>query len=163
MFDADQYCAAHHEPPAFQWKGRRFVGRILSAEEWVRLHSQQADVLRANERRAAVEADRDLAATKNVRGETVDRVVRRAFRVANRFTRSCITSWFPAPWYLRPIAWLLPGLFHPAWRAFQQMPGAVQVEAVMDFSESQRRATPTVSQPPGTKQETTPADPPSGT
>lgn len=157
MFDADQYCAAHHEPPAFTWKGRRFVGRILSAEEWVMLHAQREDVTRRNVGRAEKEIDRDQR-RGDLREETTERVVRRALRVGERFTRRCIVSWFPVPWYRRPLASLWPALFHPPWRAFRQMPPKVQVEAVKDFSESQRNAMPE-SQPPGTTAANNPTPP----
>lgn len=143
-FDADEYVEAHHHPPAFRWKGRRYVGRILSAAEWVRLHAQrdQAQSARVGRAARAVEGDELTDAAMGT-------VVEEALRAAERFTRDMIMSWFPVPWYRRPLAWLMPGLFHPAWRAFRQMPPRVQVEAVKDFSESQRHALPQ-SQPPGT-------------
>ena len=140
-FDAAQYCEARLEPPTFIWKGRRFVGRILSADEWVLLHAHRDEEQR---RAAAAAGEGDLS------DASVERTVRDALRSARGFARSCVTSWFPAPWYLRPLSWLWPGLFHPAWRAFSSMPSAAQVEAIKDFSESQRKANPE-SQPQGTK------------
>lgn len=141
-FDADLFVEAHVEPPAFTWKARRFVGRILSADEWVRLHATN---LKARADVAVVEGRMKES------GDTseVDRVVRTALHAAKTFSRDCITSWFPAPWYLRPLAAVWPGLFHPAWRAFRSMPPIAQEKAIADFSESQRRAMPE-SRPNGT-------------
>lgn len=156
-FDAQSYAEAHHEPPRFRWGGRWYVGRILSAQEWVLLHARRdQDQVRVGAT-AAQRAEGDKEPGFSAR--TVEQVVKATLAVAERFTRDCICSWFPAPWYLRWLgAWA-----NPAWRAFRQMPAAVQVEAVKDFSESQRNAMPKESQPPGTTEKNETPDRPSDT
>jgi hypothetical protein len=153
-FDADQYIEALR-PPSFKFRGRTYVGRVLSADEWILLQARRdrEEVGRAAARKKAANAKNDK--TKDGFSEaTVERIVRETIGAARKFARACIVSWFPAPWWIRPFAWLLPDVFHPAWRAFRELPDSAQVEAVKDFSESQRKAMPT-SQPPGTERSET--------
>lgn len=123
-FNADAWLEANR-PPSFTARGRTYYGRILSVEEWVRLHGLSAL----------------MSDSPTVSGTRF--VLRRA-----------IASWFPAPWYLRPLAFFAPGWFNPAYRAFRRLPDKAQQEMLADFSESQRRAMPRFgaarSQPPGT-------------
>lgn len=125
-FNADAWVEAT-TPPEFQVRRRRFVGRILSADEWFRLHANKNKVL------AGVEAAKVSPAGHDSRA---------ILRDVRNTTRDFIASWFPAPWYARPVVWVFGNGWNPAWRCFKRLPEKVQLEAIKDFCECQRNAMP---------------------
>lgn len=123
-FNADAWLEANR-PPEFTSGGRTYRGRILSTEEWLELHGWKA----------VLSEQPTMIGTRYL-------------------LRKAITSWFPAPWWLRPLAFFAPGWFNPAYRAFRRLPDKAQQDMLADFSESQRNAMPPLGgargQPPGT-------------
>lgn len=125
-FNADAYVESL-TPPEFLFRRRRFVGRILSVAEWLRLHTKHTDVLAGLDAARRGDANAPNAAT--------------VARNITSSSRDYIASWFPADrWYWRVLVALFGNTLNPAWRAFRQLPETVQVEAVKDFSECQRNA-----------------------
>lgn len=71
--------------------------------------------------------------------ETADSDERR-MQESRRKMEYAVAQWFPRQWWQ---------LGNPSLRAFRKLPDAVQIAAIADFTQSQRKAMP---QPPGTSE-----------